>query len=105
MTSSPTEQERPVSTGLLPSFRYRVETCAPGEAPYTLALTFNVPGEEGQVRVFDVTPYLDRGVFRELRDETYFRRVRLDRQFGTVEWPNGQDFDPAALYAYSQPLP
>src|SRR5262245_48669982 len=32
--------------------------------------------ENGESRLFDVTPYLDKGVFRELRDEAYFRRVR-----------------------------
>ncbi len=32
--------------------------------------------ESGEARLFDVTPYLDKGVFRELRDEAYFQRVR-----------------------------
>ena len=35
---------------------------------------------------FDVSPYLDKGVFSELRDETYFKSVRV--AFGAVEWPN-----------------
>lgn len=52
--------------------------------------------ENGEERVFDVTPYLDRGVFRELRDETYFRRVRSIR--GGVEWPHEQDLSADSLY-------
>ena len=40
--------------------------------------------------IFDVSPYLDKGVFRELRDQAYFRRVRAD--FGGVVWPHEQDF-------------
>ena len=30
----------------------------------------------GEARLFDVTPYLEKGVFRELSDEAYFQRVR-----------------------------
>lgn len=52
--------------------------------------------ENGEERVFDVAPYLDRGVFRELRDETYFRRVRAIR--GGVEWPHEQDLSADTLY-------
>ncbi len=40
--------------------------------------------------VFDVSPYLDKGVFRELRDLQYFRRVRV--AYGGVMWPHEQDF-------------
>ena len=40
--------------------------------------------------IFDVSPYLDKGVFRELRDPQYFRGVRV--AFGGVMWPHEQDF-------------
>lgn len=49
-------------------------------------------GKEG---VFDVTPYLDRGIFKELKDYNYFRRARIE--FGTITWPNEQDFSPATI--------
>ena len=39
---------------------------------YTLTLTF----ENGQVRLFDVKPYLDIGIFRELRDWGQFYNVK-----------------------------
>ncbi len=40
--------------------------------------------------IFNVSPYLDKGVFRELRDPEYFRRVRV--AYGGVTWPHEQDF-------------
>ena len=49
-----------------------------------------------EVKVFDATPFLDRGIFQELKDETYFRQVRV--AFGSIEWPNEQDFSKDTLY-------
>ena len=50
---------------------------------------------DGRQGLFDVTPYLDTGVFCELRDLSYFRRVRA--AFGGVVWPNEQDFSPETI--------
>ena len=44
----------------------------------------------GKQGVFDVSPYLDKGIFKELKDENYFRRVKI--AFGGIVWPNSQDF-------------
>jgi hypothetical protein len=44
----------------------------------------------GKQGIFDVTPYLDKGVFHELKDREYFRRVNA--AFGGVVWPHEQDF-------------
>jgi hypothetical protein len=44
----------------------------------------------GKQGTFDVTPYLDRGVFLELKDREYFRSVKA--AFGGVMWPHEQDF-------------
>ncbi len=65
---------------------------------YQLELAFNT----GETRVFDVRPYLNTGIFTELRDPSYFRSVRL--AFGSIAWPNGQDFGPESLYVESRPL-
>ncbi len=67
-------------------------------ADYQLELSFNT----GEKRVFDAGPYMNRGIFTELRDPTYFRSVRL--AFGTIAWPNEQDFGPESLYVESRPL-
>ena len=57
--------------------------------------------EKQETRVFDVTPYLDKGVFVELRDETYFSRVRAHPNF--VSWPHEQDLSRDTLYLRSSP--
>ncbi len=58
--------------------------------------------ENGEGRLFDVTPYLDKGVFRELRDEAYFRRVRP--VWGGVGWPHEQDLSADTLYCAGKPV-
>ena len=65
---------------------------------YSLILIF----ENGEQRVFDVRPYLDKGIFFELKDLNYFRRVRV--AFNTVQWPHEQDFAPETLYLESRAL-
>jgi len=52
--------------------------------------------DDGSVKRFDVTPYLNLGVFRELRDADYFKQVTI--AFGTVQWPNEQDISPDTMY-------
>lgn len=37
-------------------------------------------------------------VFEPLKDPAFFRRVRLNPETGTVEWPNGADLAPEFLY-------
>jgi hypothetical protein len=72
---------------------------------YTLTLTFT----NGEVKIFDVKPYLDKGIFRELRDMHIFNSVRPF--LGSIQWQNGQDFCPDTLYLdgkakrLSQPTP
>ncbi len=73
----------------------RVTKVSP-EPGFRLYLEFS----NGQRREFDVSPYLDRGIFRQLKDPRYFRQVRVS--LGTVEWPDGQDFCPDTLYETSQ---
>jgi hypothetical protein len=66
---------------------------------YQLELSFDT----GETRLFDARPYLDKGIFTELKDVSYFRSVRL--AFGSVAWPHEQDFGPESLYAESRPVP
>ena len=67
-------------------------------ANYTITLTFT----SGEVRVFDVKPYLDKGIFRELKELRNFNSVKPC--LGSVQWKNGQDFCPDLLYEESMPL-
>ena len=57
---------------------------------------------DGRQGVFDIKPYLDHGVFRELKDAVYFKRVGV--QFGAVTWPNDQDIAPETLLAEMTPV-
>ncbi len=52
--------------------------------------------DNGQRRVFDVSPYLNLGRFAELKEPSMFRSVRVS--FDTVEWANRLDIDPEVLY-------
>ena len=60
-----------------------------------LLLTF----ENGEKRKFDVKPYLEKGIFQELKDVAKFNTVHLS--FDTIEWDNEADLDPEILYKYS----
>ena len=40
---------------------------------YTITLTF----ANGEKKVFDVTPYLDKGIFKKLKDKKLFNSVKL----------------------------
>ncbi len=61
-----------------------------------------VETEGGRKGVFDLKPYLDHGVFRELRDPYYFNQVEI--LFGAVTWPHKQDIAPETLLAELAPL-
>jgi hypothetical protein len=44
-----------------------------------------------------VKPYLDKGVFKELKNIHYFNQVGI--LFGAVTWPHEQDIAPETLLA------
>ena len=69
----------------------RVQAVKPN-ADYTLTLTF----ANGEVQYFDVKPYLDKGIFQELKDISVFNSVQPF--LGSVQWTGGQDFCPDTLY-------
>lgn len=56
---------------------------------------------DGRRGLFDLTPYLEHGVFRELKDLAYFNRVGI--QWGAVTWPHEQDIAPETLVAQMTP--
>jgi len=57
---------------------------------------------DGRKGIFDLKPYLDYGVFRELRDINYFKQVAI--LFDAVTWPHGQDIAPETLLAEMIPV-
>ena len=59
--------------------------------------------EDGTAGDVDLSYLLDYGgVFEPLRDLGYFRRLKADREAGTVVWPNDADIAPETLYAAAQ---
>jgi hypothetical protein len=60
---------------------------------YVLWLRFE-DGTEGEV---DLRGELWGEMFEQLLDVELFRRVSVNRDTGTIEWPNGADFAPEFL--------
>jgi hypothetical protein len=58
--------------------------------------------DNGERRLFDVKPYLQRGVFVRLQNRATFQAARVVA--GSIEWPGGLDLSYDTLYLESQPL-
>lgn len=57
--------------------------------------------ENGERRLFDMSPYLHRGVFTRLQNPAIFQMVKVVA--GSVEWPGEIDLSYDTLYLESQP--
>ena len=71
---------------------YSVKEVIPND-DFTLLLTF----ENNEQKSFDLKPYLNFGVFKQLADIDTFKTARLS--FDTVEWDGEIDIDPEILYS------
>jgi len=71
---------------------FPIVTSVKPEKDYFLTLEFS----NGDIRKFDVKPYLDKGIFQELRDLTKFYSVRTDGL--SIEWKNEASLCPDTLY-------
>jgi hypothetical protein len=65
---------------------------------YNLILTY----QNGEKRLFDMNPFLNIGVFKELREVEKFNTVRVS--FDSIEWENEADLDPEILYEQSRKI-
>ena len=65
---------------------------------FTLKLDF----DDGTSQTIDFAPILRGQLFGPLADPEFFRQVRLNTDFDTIEWPNGADFDPANLHDWPE---
>jgi hypothetical protein len=63
---------------------------------YRLRLSFS----NGISKVVDLWERLKTktGVFEPLKNPQYFQKVRLNKESGTIDWPNEVDFAPDMLY-------
>ena len=73
----------------------RVQSVHPTQ-DYLLEIVFN----NNEKKYFDVKPYLNFGLFSELKDLNLFKTVKVE--LGTVAWQNGLDICPDTLYLESK---
>lgn len=57
--------------------------------------------QNDEIRILDMKPCLDFGIFKELENEEIFNTVKIS--FDTIEWNNQADLDPEFLYNKSKP--
>ena len=50
----------------------------------------------GEIRRFDMNPYMNLAIFRDLRKPELFQTVQVS--FDTIRWENDADIDPETLY-------
>lgn len=55
--------------------------------------------DNDEEKFFDVSPFLGKGIFKELKDFKYFRQASV--AFGSVQWLHEQDFRHDTLYLLS----
>ncbi len=65
---------------------------------YKLAITF----ENNITKIVDLDGHLDKGIFKPLKDISYFKTVRVDEDLDTIVWNNGADISPDFLYEIGQ---
>lgn len=65
---------------------------------YRLLLNF----ENGETRIFDAAPYLEKGVFTRIRHPGRFGLAKVVA--GSVEWPGEIDLSYDTLYLESKPF-
>ncbi len=51
--------------------------------------TLDIKLSDGRDGTFDVKPYMDKGVFKQLKDKTFFKQVYPE--FVGITWKTGQD--------------
>ena len=60
---------------------------------YKLLIEF----DDNSIKILDMKPYLDFGLFKQLKDKRVFNKVRVS--FDTIEWEVGLDLDPEFVYS------
>ncbi len=68
---------------------------------FQLELTFN----DNKTMLVDLKKRLKGGIFEDLKDPEFFKKVFVDEEMGTIAWPNGADLCPDVLYLEGQEVP
>lgn len=56
--------------------------------------------QNGEKRIKDMKPYLEKGVFKKLKDEEFFKSVKV--VYGTVSWGEQIDLCADSIYETSE---
>ncbi|MBU0502568.1 MAG: DUF2442 domain-containing protein [Candidatus Margulisbacteria bacterium] len=63
---------------------------------YKLKLEF----ENGKTGIVDFCEYLNKGgIFKRLKNKEFFKKFYIDKDLGTICWPQNIDIAPETLYA------
>ena len=62
--------------------------------PYIIKITFN----DEKVKIIDIEPILYGTYFEPLKNPELFKKVSVNQEIQSIEWPNGADFHPETLY-------
>ena len=73
----------------------RVKSVKPN-SDYSLTIEFT----NDETKIFDVKPYLNIGIFKELKELHKFYQVQPF--LGSIQWKGGQDLCPDTLYLESK---
>lgn len=68
-------------------------------ASYAGDYRLKVRFDDDRTKLVDLSPYLDGPIFEPLKDISYFRQFKVNRDIDTVVWPNDADFSPDFLYS------
>ena len=63
---------------------------------YNLLLTF----ENGEKRIKDMKPYLEKGIFKKLKDKEFFKTVKI--LYGAISWNGEIELCADSLYIDSE---
>jgi hypothetical protein len=75
----------------------RVKQVVPNK-DFTITIAFT----NDEIGIFDVKPYLEIGIFKELKDWNLFSTAKPF--MGTVQWIHEQDLCPDTIYIESQKI-
>ncbi len=75
-------------------------TAVSAVGPAAIRISF----EDGEIRLFDVSPLLTRGVFQRIAEAEAFAAVSVVEGGGGVEWAAGPDLSANRLYFGGEPV-
>jgi hypothetical protein len=62
------------------------------EKGYCLMVKFS----DGKIKIIDLSPFLEKGIFTQLRNQDFFDQVKNHNYF--ISWPGDQELSADTLY-------